>query len=349
MMNDRTFGVEIEIGNRGLCQMADILRGAGFNVYCDDDGSLNNGSVMFDNDEQYSQERPEYRLAWRVISDGSVSGGCEVVSPVLSGAQGLAQVKGVLKAMNKAGAKADARCGLHVHVGAGDLSTMELQHVARRYAAFESTIDTFINPSRRGNQGEYCRSMDGVVKKLDKVTYGTSKDLIRQLGGRYFKLNLQAYLKHGTIEFRQLEGTTSWTKVCNWIEFCVSFVEASRLETNVVQAYATKALEDTKKNPKEFSELVRYNGSDVGIYALSGIMGLNTRPAIFARIDELNAQFPGFLVRSPGYNEYWNVNIPDVAFTSVSYPEVTGTWNTGIPAHVSAHLYGIASSHASTC
>ena len=340
MMNGRSFGVEIEIGNRDLCQMAEILRGAGFNVYCADDDSLNNGSVIFDNNEEYPRDRPEYKKAWRVISDGSVRGGCEVVSPILSGVQGLGQVKNVLKAMNKAGAKADARCGLHVHVGVGDLSAIELQHVARRYAAFESTIDTFINPARRGNNGQYCRSMDKVVRDLDKAIYVSSADLVCQVGDRDHKLNLQAYLKHGTVEFRQLEGTTSWTKIVNWIEFCVSFVEASRLDETEVAAY-NAALDRV------------WNGYPEAIRSLSGrpyvnasILGrlwnLEQRNHILNQIKAINAAYPGAFEERW---DYWNVNI---SFPTAKAPAVTGAWSKGIPTHVVSHLLNIAKKHNET-
>lgn len=341
MMNGRTFGVEIEIGNKGLRAMAEILRATGFNVYCDADGSMNNGSVMFDQN-RYAQERPEYKLAWRVISDGSVSRGCEVVSPILSGREGLDQVKRIVKAMNKAGAKATEECGLHVHVGAGDLSALELQHVARRYAAFESVIDTFVNPRRREDKGQWCHSMHKIVETIDGMAVSSSESMINQIGGRYYKLNLQAYLKHGTVEFRQLEGTTSWTKIVNWIEFCVCFVEASRLSGGVVEAYLNETEEVFKGVPEAARNLSRYRSID--IYELARVWNLNTRPAINDRVREMNEKIPGLFTYR--YHECWNVNL---SLKKVPFPQVTGTWNQGIPANVVAHLHHVASTHNQTC
>lgn len=45
--------------------------------------------------------------------------------------------------------------------------------------------------------------------------------------GRYFKINLQAYLRHGTIEFRQHSGSANATKVCNWVRFLQAFIDES--------------------------------------------------------------------------------------------------------------------------
>lgn len=342
MMNGRTFGVEIEISNKSMNEMATLLRAAGFMVYNDRDGSMNNGSRMFNIYEKYSMDRPEYKLAWKVVYDGSVSGGCEVVSPVLSGSAGLAQVKGVLKAMNKAGAKANDKCGLHVHVGAGDLSALELQHVARRYDAFESVIDTFVNPRRRDDCSDWCHTMRPIIKNIDEMAVVSTKSMIQRILGRYYKLNLKAYLKHGTVEFRQLEGTTSWTKVVNWIEFCVCFVEASRFSAGVVVAYLNETSEAFKEIPEEVREFSSYK--EIDVYELSRIWDLDTRVAINKRVLEMNKVFPGlFTLKGP---DVWNVNL---SFKKVSFPQVTGTWNQGIPANVVAHLHHVASTHNQTC
>lgn len=54
----------------------------------------------------------------------------EIVSPVLKGAEGIQQVMTVLEALRGKGAKVNASCGFHVHVGFPDTSLSEL---ARKY------------------------------------------------------------------------------------------------------------------------------------------------------------------------------------------------------------------------
>eukprot|EP00471_Norrisiella_sphaerica_P007872 CAMPEP_0184495320 /NCGR_PEP_ID=MMETSP0113_2-20130426/30962_1 /TAXON_ID=91329 /ORGANISM="Norrisiella sphaerica, Strain BC52" /LENGTH=175 /DNA_ID=CAMNT_0026881461 /DNA_START=842 /DNA_END=1366 /DNA_ORIENTATION=- len=47
---------------------------------------------------------------------------------------------------------------------------------------------------------------------------------------RYFKLNLHAFRRHGTLEFRQHSATTNYMKVGYWIRLLVAFVNnAARL------------------------------------------------------------------------------------------------------------------------
>lgn len=342
MMTNRNFGVEIEIGNRNVNQMTEILRNAGFNVFNQENRSLNNGTQMLTSATRRAGETlPEYETAWKVIYDGSVGDGCEVVSPILSGRNGLEAVKGVIKAMNKDGAKADHRCGLHVHVDANDLHMVELLNVARRYAAFESTIDSFVKPSRRANENGYCKSMEMVVDAMEKNFFSNDKNYLKTLGDRYFKLNLQAYLRHGTVEFRQLEGTTSWTKITNWIEFCVSFVEASRLDTETVNSFVAKSVETWNKIPEEFRKFIGFRRVDSWDVAYLLKIYEHQIPQVIAN---LNNVVPGAFERVPGYSNVWKVNL---SFGKVAFPEMVGTWDKGVPPNVVAHLHNIARTHTS--
>lgn len=209
---NRTFGVELEIKALTESQAAQALRDAG--IMAEATG--------------YTHRRSH---AWKVLYDGSLTGtSCEVVSPVLSGEDGIEQVRKVAKALARGGARVDRQCGLHVHVGAADLTGAEAVSIVTRYARFESTIDTFMPPSRRGNSNQYCQSMSYYIRGL---TGGRSFRTVREVasamyGERYTKVNTQAFNRHQTIEFRQHSGTCNADKIENWIRFVLHFVEASR-------------------------------------------------------------------------------------------------------------------------
>jgi hypothetical protein len=47
-------------------------------------------------------------------------------------------------------------------------------------------------------------------------------------GGRYFGVNFTAYLRHGTIEFRQHQGSLNPTKIWNWIVFTQTIMNRAR-------------------------------------------------------------------------------------------------------------------------
>ena len=210
----RQFGIEIEGTGLSVSQAAAALRNAG--IPCEDNGY--NHSV-----------RPH----WKAVSDASVGDGFEIVSPILSGVEGLEAVKAVAAALVAAGATVDRSCGLHVHVNARDLSSKSFANVARRYARFESEIDALHPRSRRNNS--YCQSVNDIVDDITRLEANgySTRELSQNIGSRYYKVNLVSFLRHGTVEFRQHAGTVDGTKMVNWIMFCVMFVEDSIIAPEV--------------------------------------------------------------------------------------------------------------------
>lgn len=164
--------------------------------------------------------------SWKIVPDGSLTpGGFEVVSPILEGEAGIAEVRKVAKLLVEAGAKVDNSCGFHVHVNARDLSVDSIVNTAARYNKFEDDINKFMPKSR--HESRWCRPVSEIFNCYD-IPY-----LLRQgtrvFGSinRYHKINLAAYARHGTIEFRQHAGTVNATKMEQWVRFCLEFVDAS--------------------------------------------------------------------------------------------------------------------------
>lgn len=211
---DRTFGVEMEIIHESESKIRAAIRNAG--VECEIEG--------------YNHDT---RTHWKIVSDASVNGGFEVVSPVLKGRSGLDELEKVCNALVNAGARIRKCCGLHVHLGTDDFKTdiRVWKNLYKNYAALERTIDSFMPPSRRHNQ--YCRSMrvcDWNAKIESAANLRMLEDAVTG-GSRYFKLNSQSYWRHKTVEFRQHSGSVEFEKVRNWILFCARFVEFSRRNT----------------------------------------------------------------------------------------------------------------------
>lgn len=208
----RKFGIEIEAKGLTRDQAAEVLSAAGIEA-------RNDG---------YSHAVTQH---WKVVEDGSVDGGFEVVSPILSGSAGLQAVLTAAKALVAAGAFIDLQCGLHVHVDANDLTGADVLNAVNRYRANEAAIDAVIPASRRNTR--WARSMAEVVSRLSHMTpNATARAVCEQISysvGRYFKLNLDSFLRHGTLEFRQHSGTVDGVKMVNWVMFCVTFIDDSKL------------------------------------------------------------------------------------------------------------------------
>lgn len=185
------------------------------------------------------------RNHWKITTDSSIQitpgmeyGQCgELVSPPLSGTAGLEQVRKVITALSDAGGTVNKTCGFHVHVDANDLSPSQILNVVRRYGNYENEINAFMPPSRRNGRwaysvgGNYTNDIANAVNR----DHGNLRNVARGLD-RYRAVNLAAYARHGTVEFRQHGGTANAEKVSNWVQFCLYFVERSILGFDAVAA-----------------------------------------------------------------------------------------------------------------
>lgn len=183
---------------------------------------------------------------WKVITDGSC--GLEIVSPILSGEDGLQQVEKVCKALNSLGAKVDKTCGLHVHVDATNLTQQQITRVFLAYARHEKLFDALMPESRRANNSSYSKSIRRALDTYYVEEYKT--DIFRaynqHIASRYYKVNLQSYVLHNTIEFRQHSGTTEAEKITNWVVLMVGFVEETIVRPISVKSNMLNCLADFK-------------------------------------------------------------------------------------------------------
>ena len=176
----------------------------------------------------------DYRTdAWRFVRDGSLFdldgfNPMELVSPILdtdstANVRMLHKVCAVLQGM---GSVVNNSCGLHVHVNAGDLSAEQIKTVFHRYTKFESVIDLMVPANRRGDHTYYSKAGTNIVDEVERCQ--TTEALMRVQRDRYYKVNLCALQRHGTIEFRQHSGSINANTIMNWVSFITSFVEASK-------------------------------------------------------------------------------------------------------------------------
>jgi hypothetical protein len=203
--SDMTFGVEIE-----TIAPHSALENDGLRI-----GAYHQGIQV-----------PYLPQGWKAERDGSIDasripGGhaCEIVSPVLRGAEGLAQVAEVVRTLEAKGHKVNITCGVHVHIGwSRNLPAEALARLVTIVSYTEKGLYAITGTKSR-ERGTYC----GGVRK-----YGNAKDAKPALDARrYHALNLTnlASGARETVEFRVFSGTVSATKVVGWIQVCLGLVE----------------------------------------------------------------------------------------------------------------------------
>lgn len=207
-----TFGVEIEC----LMMRARFIERARLN------------GVRY---EYQGYNHTDNRSYYKFVSDASIHGDnpIECVSPVLEGNDsGFDSLKNCCKTLNEADAKVNRSTGLHVHIGVKGMTDTWFINIFKNYQKLEKVIDTFMAPSRRSDNNTYCKSLSGF--DFDSGINSIS-DVQRRLSSRYFKVNPMSINRHGTIEFRQHQGSTDFEKISNWVRFCAKLVEWSSKNT----------------------------------------------------------------------------------------------------------------------
>lgn len=150
----------------------------------------------------------------------------------------------IAKLLTNIKSKATSRCGIHVHINALDMTLNEIKVMLMYYMVFERALyaysgkrwkNIFCVPMR-----EWCVSLD-----YDNLL------VMGHLWQKYSGLNLLTLKQFGTIEFRQMIGTTNPSYIQGWIEMIVALKKASR-----------------GKNPLEVAEEIGMMNSTSGYWHL---------------------------------------------------------------------------------
>ena len=206
---------------------------------------------------------------WVVERDGSVTDpSAEVVSPVCRW-EDIPMVQEVVRALRRAGAKADASCGIHIHVGLGEHTPQSLRRLVNIVNAKEDLLTQALGispepPQAAGASPSSRRSSPSSTAASPPPwrrwhSFGTAPtaaadtDWRRRAAShydhsRYHLLNLHAAFSTErpahTIEFRAFNGTLHAGEVKAYIQLCLAISH---------QALTTKAASPTRPitdNPK---------------------------------------------------------------------------------------------------
>jgi hypothetical protein len=236
----RRFGIELELSRRFLC--------------------INNS------DKNYSKHWPwvdnllydlrNSRLispGWKLKIDTSCGG--EVVSPILIGNHGMAEVGRICYEIQKYAdnlgiSPVDAECGLHIHFDAADMKPRELSNLFILLQTAEPVIYSMY-PTRNP---KYCSPIEVNMRLASKCRDWTdvrdvwyrgennvkdraavyNKSFINSTnsgdsydGTRYHGFNIHCYWRQGTVEFRYGAGTLDPIHILAYYEMCLSMVNSA--------------------------------------------------------------------------------------------------------------------------
>ena len=259
--NNRGFGVEIEFIRPSGTSKQDICDA--LTVTCEVEG--------------YNHiTRPH----WKIVTDCSVNensnqyarglvGDNELVSPILYGENGFAQLKNILDTLNQLECEVNYSCGIHVHhdvtnkmVEGKEQSQRFLANLVKFVAKYEHLIYKMVSPSRLDDRcfstpvrKEFLgygldvsvakRDVELMIKKLKddcviKYEIEGGNDINDNQpspsvqSNRACGLNLRNVWTRGAVEFRYHNGSLNFDKIVSWIVFTQAIVNTVE-ETNSVQ------------------------------------------------------------------------------------------------------------------
>ena len=174
---------------------------------------------------------------WKVVPDGSVSNGAEVVSPPMRLADGFMTVRRVMLSLKRAGARISRACGGHVHFGVEHLTPSDRARIIEAHQRYQRLFDSFCHTSRTNTRWTHHRSSTSAdmyaehffTRAGNQGTDASGDTCNRgEVGSvdRYYSLNLASWVKYGTFENRQLEGCLNPKKMFAWLCLNQAFFKA---------------------------------------------------------------------------------------------------------------------------
>jgi hypothetical protein len=167
------------------------------------------------------------------------------------------QLTQIIRAMKRANAVIDERCGLHVHVDVRDLAMQRYPHnlmvegyhspldtICRMWTCVEPTFYRMVDVKRP--MGKYCKTWPQTLVSrnmqapglMNSARQGWFEAWNSQLI-RYQGLNLQAYHTHKTVEFRLHQGTLNRSHIIAWAQLCAAFIDACETTIDPIGLYNT--------------------------------------------------------------------------------------------------------------
>ncbi|MBV8780747.1 MAG: amidoligase family protein [Phycisphaerae bacterium] len=176
---------------------------------------------------------------WKADADPSIHArrgyqACEFVSPIYRGVDGLRQLLIDIKKINELGAKVNASCGLHIHVGFDMSDRPAVERLATLVSNFEKAIYASTGTKNR-ERGRWCGGLN---------RYGSADRAMQSARhNRYHVLNLASH--HPTVEFRAFGASLNPQKIIPYIRMCLGLVERALNSKKVAQWTAKTPVESS--------------------------------------------------------------------------------------------------------
>lgn len=197
---------------------------------------------------------------WMVVTDASVPGGCEFVSPICTYTD-IETIQEITRSMRRHGARVDRDCGVHIHLDGAKFEAKSVRNLIKITAKQERHILAALGAEHR-SAGTWCAPIDqAFLTRLENNRHGSMREITENWytnnsrhdsnrnhtynSTRYNGVNLHSLFLRGTIELRWFNSTLHAGKVKSWIQFSLALAaraintkqsSGKRLEWNAAKA-----------------------------------------------------------------------------------------------------------------
>lgn len=162
---------------------------------------------------------------WKIVPDGSLSDGYELVSPPLQW-RDAEQVRIACATLEAMGCQPTEQCGLHVHHDVGDLTVSRARTLARNWRTCQPHTEQLVAPSRVFS--DWCYPVDDSLQHRQCEFDGEGLHRFFEIDyERYRALNWTCWNSYGTVEVRMHESTFDPDEILAWVAYGQSIIDAS--------------------------------------------------------------------------------------------------------------------------
>lgn len=148
-----------------------------------------------------------------------------------------------------------SRTSIHVHVDVRGLSISQLLTLLFVYATMENLLFKFVGANRRNNI--FCTPITetSLFSGLDIRKKSSLQNHFKHMWQKYSALNLLPIAMFGTVEFRQMPGTSDVTKLCIWLDL-LSRMRLFAYRNDLTSVLSTISELNTTSQYRKFVEAV---------------------------------------------------------------------------------------------
>jgi len=194
-----------------------------------------------------------------------------------------------MKVLRDAGARINESCGMHIHIGVDQLTQGHQARIIKAYGAWQWAMTAWILERRVNGNWSQLRSTNATTALASDWAASNDRRYLAGRHDRYYALNVAAYQRHGTFEFRSHHGSLNGQNATAWIAMHLAFIDACKhtVTTDALCAalpFGASYDREVMSDGTQGTMPTRAHAVNAGRHLLQRLTGLQTGTALNADV-----------------------------------------------------------------